>query len=284
MERLGDLLLRLGRFAEAQARIEELAEAAPRNAAVWMKLGVVYYEQKLWDRASDAFRRALALEPTNMRARYFLATTYMDGGSDAEARAELERILQADPRSIDARVQLGFLHGRAKRYDEAIAVLREAVNLEPKRPELFLYLGTAYFRAKQYDRAVATLKEGLGSTASIRTCTSSSAWSTRSRPTSRAPSAVPQRHHRRSPPRRGLQLRRVHVRREGQNLDEAVQLIAKALEIEPENGYFIDSLGWAYYQQGRYPEALRELQRAVERAKDDPVIFDHLGDAYAKNG
>ncbi len=70
----------------------------------------------------------------------------------------------------------------------------------------------------------------------------------------------------------------------GQNLDEAIQLIEKALEIEPENGYFIDSLGWAYYQQGRYPEALRELKRAVERAKDDPVIFEHLGDAYAKNG
>jgi tetratricopeptide (TPR) repeat protein len=70
----------------------------------------------------------------------------------------------------------------------------------------------------------------------------------------------------------------------GQNLDEAVQLITKALEIEPENGYFIDSLGWAFYQQGRYPEALRELKRAVERAKEDPVIFDHLGDAFAKNG
>ncbi|MEK7364984.1 MAG: tetratricopeptide repeat protein, partial [candidate division NC10 bacterium] len=70
----------------------------------------------------------------------------------------------------------------------------------------------------------------------------------------------------------------------GINLDEAVVLIKKALEIEPDNGYFIDSLGWAFYQQGRYPEALRELKRAVERAKEDPVIFDHLGDAYMKNG
>ena len=49
-------------------------------------------------------------------------------------------------------------------------------------------------------------------------------------------------------------------------------------------GYFIDSLGWAYYQQGKYAEALRELQRAAERAKDDPEIFDHLADAYVKNG
>jgi len=70
----------------------------------------------------------------------------------------------------------------------------------------------------------------------------------------------------------------------GQNLEEAVKLIAKALDLEPENGYFIDSLGWAYYQQGKYGDALRELKRAVERAKDDPVILEHLGDAYMKNG
>src|SRR5262249_55917838 len=71
----------------------------------------------------------------------------------------------------------------------------------------------------------------------------------------------------------------------GQNLDEAVQLISKALELEPDNRYFIDSLGWAYYQQGRYPDALRELKRAVEKAREpDPVIYEHLGDACAKNG
>ena len=70
----------------------------------------------------------------------------------------------------------------------------------------------------------------------------------------------------------------------GQNLDEAVTLIGKALSLEPDNGYFIDSLGWAYYQQGRYAEAVRELKRAVDRAKEDPVIFEHLGDALIKGG
>jgi tetratricopeptide (TPR) repeat protein len=69
----------------------------------------------------------------------------------------------------------------------------------------------------------------------------------------------------------------------GTNLGEAIQLIQQALAIEPENGYFIDSLGWAYYQQGRYPEALRELKRAVSLAKEDPVLYEHLGDAYLKN-
>jgi tetratricopeptide (TPR) repeat protein len=70
----------------------------------------------------------------------------------------------------------------------------------------------------------------------------------------------------------------------GQNLTEAVQMIKRALDLDPQNGYFVDSLGWAYYQQGRYPEALTELQRAVSLAKEDPVILDHLADAYIKNG
>ncbi|HEX9709136.1 MAG TPA: tetratricopeptide repeat protein, partial [Candidatus Thermoplasmatota archaeon] len=62
--------------------------------------------------------------------------------------------------------------------------------------------------------------------------------------------------------------------------------IRKALELEPDNGFYADSLGWAFYQQGRYDEALRELSRAVEltRGKEDAVIFDHLGDAYLKAG
>src|SRR3989304_6087150 len=71
----------------------------------------------------------------------------------------------------------------------------------------------------------------------------------------------------------------------GQNLDEAIELIKKALAPEPDNGYFIDSRGGASAQRGRYPEALQELKRAVAKAKEpDPVIYEHLGDALVKSG
>ena len=65
---------------------------------------------------------------------------------------------------------------------------------------------------------------------------------------------------------------------------DAADRIDWSLDLDPENGFFIDSLGWAYYQQGRYPDALRELQRAVSLAKEDPTILDHLGDALLKTG
>jgi len=65
------------------------------------------------------------------------------------------------------------------------------------------------------------------------------------------------------------------------NLDEAVSLINQALEIDPENGAYIDSLGWAYYKKGMLPQALDKLKKAAELLQD-PVILDHLGEVYSK--
>jgi len=64
------------------------------------------------------------------------------------------------------------------------------------------------------------------------------------------------------------------------NLEEAMKLVRKALELEPENGAYIDSLGWGYFKQGKLDEALSELQRAVKFDSTDPAIYDHLGDVY----
>ncbi len=63
------------------------------------------------------------------------------------------------------------------------------------------------------------------------------------------------------------------------NLDEALTMIKKAVEIEPSSGYIVDSLGWAYYRLGRYSEAATELERAAELMPVDAVVNDHLGDA-----
>ncbi|HSG94924.1 MAG TPA: tetratricopeptide repeat protein, partial [Afifellaceae bacterium] len=64
----------------------------------------------------------------------------------------------------------------------------------------------------------------------------------------------------------------------------ALDMIRKAVDLRPNDGYIVDSLGWAYYRLGRFEEATRELEKAVELRPDDPVINDHLGDAYWQTG
>jgi len=61
-------------------------------------------------------------------------------------------------------------------------------------------------------------------------------------------------------------------------------MLRKAVDLRQEDGYIVDSLGWAYYKLGRYDDAVSELERAIELKPADPVINDHLGDAYWKVG
>jgi tetratricopeptide (TPR) repeat protein len=68
----------------------------------------------------------------------------------------------------------------------------------------------------------------------------------------------------------------------GEKLDMALALVQQALAEDPENGAFLDTLGWIYYMQGRYAEALEQLQKAKTQVGDDPTVWEHLGDTYLK--
>ncbi|MFW6334445.1 MAG: tetratricopeptide repeat protein, partial [Desulfosalsimonas sp.] len=67
-------------------------------------------------------------------------------------------------------------------------------------------------------------------------------------------------------------------------LQEAEALIRQALELDPDNGYFLDSMGWVYYRKGDYEKARQYIERAVDRVSDDPVILEHMGDVYSRLG
>ena len=71
---------------------------------------------------------------------------------------------------------------------------------------------------------------------------------------------------------------------QGINLEEGMRLIRRALEQRPDDGFIVNSLGWAYYRISNYDEAVKQLERAVELKPDDATIHDHLGDAYWRTG
>jgi tetratricopeptide (TPR) repeat protein len=71
---------------------------------------------------------------------------------------------------------------------------------------------------------------------------------------------------------------------QGTNLKQAMDYIRQAVKLKPDDGYYVDSLGWAYYRLGNLSAAVEQLERAVELKPDDPIINDHLGDAYWRVG
>jgi len=68
----------------------------------------------------------------------------------------------------------------------------------------------------------------------------------------------------------------------GIKMEQALSLTKQAVALKPDNGYYVDSLGWAFYKSGQFNEALIEIKRAVALVGDDPVIYEHLGEIYAK--
>ncbi len=70
----------------------------------------------------------------------------------------------------------------------------------------------------------------------------------------------------------------------GTRLDESLGYIRRAVALDPNNGAYLDSLGWAYYKMGNYDLAEENLRRASERIGNDPTVHDHLGELYQKTG
>ncbi|MDE1973399.1 MAG: tetratricopeptide repeat protein, partial [Hyphomicrobiales bacterium] len=71
---------------------------------------------------------------------------------------------------------------------------------------------------------------------------------------------------------------------QGTNLDDGMSMIRRAVEQRPDDGYIVDSLGWANFRIHNYDEAVKDLERAIELKPEDPTINDHLGDAYWRVG
>lgn len=67
-------------------------------------------------------------------------------------------------------------------------------------------------------------------------------------------------------------------------LEEALDFVTRALDAEPDNGAYLDTLGWVYYRLGRFDEARAQIERAIGILGEDAVLADHLGDVHAALG
>jgi predicted Zn-dependent protease len=70
----------------------------------------------------------------------------------------------------------------------------------------------------------------------------------------------------------------------GVKLDDALGMIQKAVQLDPQNGAYLDSLGWVYFKMGQYTLSEVNLRKASERMSTDPTVHDHLGELYEKTG
>ncbi len=252
-----------------------LGEALTGEGGV--SLGTIYLQMALYAKPDHAFALAALANAEETGKRYddAIATyekipkgTALQNAIDIrkafnlnslekidEAKSILEALAKKEPRDVRPLEALGNIMRSRKRYGEAVDYFTRAIAVIGKPDQrhwsYFYARGTAYERLKNWPAAEADLKKALALA-----------------------------------PEQPLILNYLGYSwiDQNKNMKEGMKLIEKAVQLKPDDGYIVDSLGWAHYKQSNFKEAVRYLERAVEIKPEDPTLNDHLGDAFWQVG
>lgn len=227
----------------------------PKAEFAAIALGGMFERLNQAERAIEALLQVPQSSPLKRDAEIQIGINYNSLERLDEARDHLEALIEADPTELEAIISLGNVLRSHDLYEEAENTYSKGIaTLDTAEQEhwlLFYFRGICRERLKKWDMAEADFRKALDLN-----------------------------------PDQPLVLNYLgySLVDQGLKLDEALDMIKKAVELRPTDGYIVDSLGWAYYRLGRYEEAVTHLERAIELRPSDPVINDHLGDAYWKVG
>jgi tetratricopeptide (TPR) repeat protein len=229
-----------------------LGEEEDRRAR--MMIMDTYRQARDLPKALQTGREALAKYPTDSSIRASQALLLGDNQQPEEAIKILQATLKGNASDRETYLNFAQIYERSRHYKEAEDAARkaEALASEPSENEMaWLILGAVYERQKQIDKAEEQFKKILAVN-----------------------------------PKNALVLNYYGymLADRGIRLEEAKDLIQRAIDLDPFNGAYLDSLGWAYFKMNKLDEAESALRKAIERESRDPTIRSHLGDVYAKEG
>jgi tetratricopeptide (TPR) repeat protein len=227
----------------------------PAHPMALLSLGDLYEELKKPDLAIKAYERVPASSALARNAEIQMAVDLDALDRTDEAKKRLEHVIAEHPKDTEAIIELGNIQRGRNDFAACGDTYTKAIDTIPK-PEksnwvMFYFRGICFERSHQWPAAEADMKKALELYPDQPLVQNYLGYSW-----------VDQ----------------------GAHMDQGMDMIRKAVEQRPDDGYIVDSLGWAYFKTGNYDEAVKNLERAVELKPEDPTINDHLGDAYWRVG
>ena len=255
LERLGTIYRDQDKYNEAIESFRKMIALGDDNAVRgYQQIIDTYREAKQWQQATAVAKEATQKLPNDRGLQMVYAAQLADTGFPDKALAEVQSMLKGKGEDRDVYITLAQMNTRLKRWDDAQKALDKAEQLSTKPDDkeyVYFLRGSSFERQKKYDQAEEMFRKVLG-----------------------------------SDPQNAMTLNYLGymLADRGVKLEEALGLIKKAVELEPSNGAYMDSLGWAYFRLGKYEMAEEELVKASQRIGTDPTVHDHLGDVYQKTG
>jgi tetratricopeptide (TPR) repeat protein len=276
-------------IAGVKAQQQEGQPAPNALAILYEQLGMAYRAAGDFPLAERTLEDMRDLGPdTQKRSELLLLDTYRASGDIKRAIQEAQKSREADPADRNLAVTYAMLLGDNAQTDDAVKVLRGLLQSTADDREIYLDLAQVEQRGRHYSDAEKDATTALGM--SHEPAAQESAWFLlgaiydgqkrydEAEEMFRKSLAVE--------PHDAMVLNYYGymLADRGLRLDEAISMIRSAVASDPTNGAYLDSLGWAYFKQGKLPESQQYLEQAVSHSTADPTILGHLGDVYAKLG
>jgi tetratricopeptide (TPR) repeat protein len=253
---IGASLTRRGGEDLALVYLQLALHLVPNHPLALLSLADLYESVKKPQMAIKVYERVPANSPLKRNAQIQLATDLDSADRSEEAIKILKNVTAEDPKDLEAIMALGNIERGRKKFADCAQTYSQGIDVLPPNNDkansvYYYYRGICEERSKQWNKAEADMRKALE-----------------------------------------MQPEQPHVLNylgyswidQGINLDEGMKMIKRAVEQRPDDGYIVDSLGWAYYRIGNYEEAVKNLERAIDLKPEDPTINDHLGDAYWRVG
>ncbi|HEX9449712.1 MAG TPA: tetratricopeptide repeat protein [Dongiaceae bacterium] len=255
MSGMSVLLMQENIFSEALLFARLSLDLKPNLDMAKVLAGDIY---RRTDRLDDAVAIYRSIDSTSIyywSSQLSIAESLRRQDKNDEAEKLLRQMTASDKKNVEAPVLLGDLLRSTNKFDAAAEAYSTAIdriaNPLPNDWSIFYFRGTSYERAKQWPKAEADFKKALELSPDQPYVLNYLAYTW-----------VERREH----------------------LDEALKMLQTAVDARPEEGFIVDSLGWAHFQLGHFQDAVKYLERAVALSPQDPTLNDHLGDAYWRAG
>lgn len=289
-------LLNAGEFRRAREVLEDAGAGSSRNARALYLLAEAQRRMRDFEAAEASARRLMALDSRNLNAPRELALIFRDQRQYRQIVALLDPIVAARFAAADAAdassdafrglyFDLVDAYEQIRQYDKAAAILAQARRLSPQEPLVEIRLARSQVNAGKSQDAVATLRSAIEKFPDEPIVKIELA-STFERQKKYADAETLFLQVIESDPENAVALNSLGymLAERGQRLDESVSFVERALVLDPGNPAYLDSLGWAYYKQGRIDLAEAPLREASAKLPSVSVIQDHLGDLLDKRG
>src|SRR3984957_11993217 len=256
LERLGTIYRDQGNNAAANETFHQIVVLGGDDNVErgYQQIIDTWREAKEWQKALDTAKEAVQKLPGSAPLKMVLAAQQADMGDADEALKSVRAMLKGTADDREIYITLAQMNTRLRRFSDGEQALDKAEALSTKLEDkeyIWFLRGSSLERQKKYPEAEEQFKKVLA-----------------------------------SDPEHASALNYLGYMLADQNmkLEEAFGYIKRAVDLDPANGAYLDSLGWAYFRLGKYELAEDNLVKAAQKINTDPTVHDHLGDLYQKRG